>query len=157
MGRADERLPLAVPASLSAVSALELPPTTESVPAARRYVREALGSTEVDLDIALLLVSEVATNAVLHARSPFRVTVVPVDLRVRIEIYDSSPVPPRMHAFSPTSGTGRGLRMLDQLAHSWGVHANGRGKTVWFEVGDAGETSWVPFDAGNLLAETEQI
>lgn len=141
------------PASLSAVSALELPPTTDSVPVARRFVREALAGTAVDVDTALLLVSEVATNAVLHARSPFRITIVDGSNPVRIEIFDGSPVPPRLHAFSATSGTGRGLRLLDRLAHSWGVLTNGSGKTVWFEVADPSEQSWTPFNVDELVAE----
>ena len=135
------------------MSVLELPPTTDSVPVARRFVREALAGTSADVETALLLVSEVATNAVLHARSPFRITIVDGTDPVRIEIYDGSPVPPRMHAFSATSGTGRGLRMLDQLAHSWGVLANGAGKVVWFEIADPSEQSWAPFVVDELVGE----
>ena len=48
---------------------LRLPPTTDSVPVARRFVRSRLTQRDVDVDTAVLLVSEVVTNAVLHART----------------------------------------------------------------------------------------
>jgi anti-sigma regulatory factor (Ser/Thr protein kinase) len=61
------------------VNVLDLPPTTASVPVARRFVRARLedGAAEgvADVDTATLLVSEVVTNAVLHARSAVTLTV----------------------------------------------------------------------------------
>jgi anti-sigma regulatory factor (Ser/Thr protein kinase) len=136
------------------VSALDLPPTTDSVPLARRFARSALRESQSDVDTVLLLVSEVVTNAVLHARSGIRLVVEDRDEVARVEVHDASPVPPRMHHFRLVSGTGRGLRMLDQLAQTWGVDADprGSGKVVWFEVGTVGETVWDSF-ADDLLAE----
>jgi hypothetical protein len=74
----------------------------------------------------------------------------PVTLRVevgadvvRIEVRDGSRLPPRVHAFSPTAATGRGLRLLENLAVRWGVEpASDVGKVVWFEVGESSETAW---------------
>jgi anti-sigma regulatory factor (Ser/Thr protein kinase) len=136
------------------VSALDLPPTTDSVPLARRFARSELRESQSDVDTVLLLVSEVVTNAVLHARSSIRLVVHDLDEVARVEVHDGSPVPPRMHHFHLVSGTGRGLRMLDQLAMTWGVDPDprGTGKVVWFEVGTVSETAWDTF-ADDLLAE----
>lgn len=132
---------------------LDLPPATESVPAARRFVRQALEGTGVDVDTATLLVSEVVTNAVLYARSPLSVRVSVDGDVARIEVTDGSPVPPRVHAFSSLSATGRGLRMLQQLALAWGVEPAGTGKTIWFELGQPSDAAWESFAAEDLLAE----
>lgn len=133
------------------MNVLDLPPTTESVPVARRFVRarladEAAGAADVsaDIDTATLLVSEVVTNAILHARTTVTLTVDIADEVVRITVRDGSPVQPRVHSFAPTSATGRGLRLLDRLAKRWGVDADPvtGGKIVWFEVGEPSETLW---------------
>ena len=136
------------------MSALELPPSTDSVPVARRFARRAAGSSTADIDTVVLLVSEVVTNAVLHARSDIRLDVQAGSDTVRVEVHDASPVEPRVHHFRLTSGTGRGLRMLEQLSRRWGVEPDAArgGKVVWFEVGSTDEQSW-SFLADDLLAE----
>jgi anti-sigma regulatory factor (Ser/Thr protein kinase) len=126
------------------VNVLDLPPTTDSVPVARRFVRARLSDGVSDVDTATLLVSEVVTNAILHARTTVRVTVEVADDLVRIAVRDGSPVQPRIHSFSATSATGRGLRLLDRLAKRWGVYADPAtgGKVVWFEVGEPETSDW---------------
>jgi anti-sigma regulatory factor (Ser/Thr protein kinase) len=140
--------------SLFDVNVLDLPPTTASVPVARRFVRarllngaaEAAGAADgsADVDIVTLLVSEVVTNAVLHARSTVTLTVDVAEEGVRISVRDGSPVRPRMHPFAPTSATGRGMLLLDRLAKRWGVDADPvtGGKVVWFEVGGPSTAAW---------------
>jgi anti-sigma regulatory factor (Ser/Thr protein kinase) len=127
------------------VTVLELPLTTESVPAARRFVRDLMidSNTVADLDTASLLVTEIVTNAVLHAIAPMTLRVEVAADVVRIEVRDGSQLPPRMHAFSATAATGRGLRLLENLSVRWGVEpAPGVGKVVWFEVGESSESAW---------------
>jgi anti-sigma regulatory factor (Ser/Thr protein kinase) len=126
------------------VNALDLPPTTDSVPVARRFVRSRLLDGAADVDTATLLVSEVVTNAILHARTVVTLTVELSDDVAHIAVRDGSPVQPRIHAFSATSATGRGLRLLDRLAMRWGVDADPEtgGKVVWFEVGEPSESLW---------------
>jgi len=126
------------------VNVLDLPPTTASVPLARRFVRARLVDGAADVDTATLLVSEVVTNAILHARTPVTLTVDMADEVVRITVRDGSPARPRLHSFAPTSATGRGLQLLDRLAKRWGVDADPvtGGKIVWFEVGEPVETGW---------------
>jgi len=126
------------------VNVLDLPPTTDSVPMARRFVRARLVDGAVDVDAAALLVSEVVTNAILHARTTVTLSVDVADEVVRIAVRDGSPVRPRPHAFAPTSATGRGLQLLDRLARRWGVDADPvtGGKIVWFEMGEPTESVW---------------
>lgn len=130
------------------MNVLDLPPSTDSVPAARQFVRARLHGAAADVDIATLLVSELVTNAILHARTGVTVTVEEHGVLAYVAVRDGSPIPPRIHSFSPTSATGRGLRMLDRLARRWGVDAdpsNG-GKVVWFEVGEPSDLLWTGLD-----------
>jgi anti-sigma regulatory factor (Ser/Thr protein kinase) len=127
------------------VTVLELLPITESVPAARRFVSDMMrdSDTVADIETASLLVTEIVTNAVLHALTPMTLSVdVGADV-VRIEVRDGSEVPPRMRAFSPIAATGRGLRLLESLALRWGVRPESSGgKVVWFEVGASTGSDW---------------
>ncbi len=136
------------------MSELRLSPRTDSVPLARRYARDQLRECAADVDTVVLLVSEVVTNAILHARSDVFLTIVDRGELARVEVRDSSPMPPRLHRFAVESATGRGLRLLDQLAQRWGADdaSEGHGKVVWFEVGAPGEAAWESFD-DFLLAE----
>ena len=127
------------------MTVLELPPTTDSVPAARRFVRDMMrdSDTVADIDTAGLLVTEIVTNAVLHALTPMTVSVSVSQDVVRVEVRDGSEVPLRVHVFSPAAATGRGLRLLESLALGWGVRPEpGRGKIVWFEVGASSDSVW---------------
>ncbi|MGQ0617872.1 MAG: ATP-binding protein [Acidimicrobiia bacterium] len=88
------------------------------------------------LDELLVALSEVVTNAVLHAGTPVKVRLQRrADGRLRVEVEDGSPLVPMRRRFSPDSVTGRGLFLLDRLTLVWGVEPVGEGKMVWFEVG----------------------
>lgn len=118
---------------------LELPAEPASVPAARRFVRRRLvewGAPADVLDLAALLVSELATNALIHSRGPFVLQVEQAGDRLRVQVLDRSAHLPTMQVGEPTATTGRGLRLLDELAEAWGVErSQGGGKSVWFEMG----------------------
>ncbi|MER0443805.1 ATP-binding protein [Streptomyces sp. Edi4] len=90
------------------------------------------------VDDVLLLVSEVVTNACLHAGGPRELVVRHMDDRVRVEVTDASPVPPRRRPRAPALPGGHGLMLLDRLAARWGSAPVGAGKAVWFEVALAG-------------------
>lgn len=113
-----------------------LPADPRSPAAARQLVRRSL--TQWGLvafsDDAELLVSELVTNAVLHARSETEVAVTADGDRVHVEVCDGSPVLPRTRPHSLTATTGRGVRMLEALAAAWGVVSTGSGKCVWFAL-----------------------
>ena len=118
-------------------SSIELAPDPAELRTARRFVDETLTDWGLEpfCDDARLITSELSANAVVHARTDFRVT-----LRsdgpghLRIEVRDgkarmSSPVAPREAATG-----GRGLVLVSTLATSWGTQVVGDGKVVWVEL-----------------------
>jgi anti-sigma regulatory factor (Ser/Thr protein kinase) len=104
-----------------------------SVPSARRWVVATLVEWGLDTTswTAAQVVSELATNCTLHARSDFTVRLVLDAACVRLETEDGSPAPLQARAYSATSTTGRGLGIVDGLAVEWGVASHTDGKTVW--------------------------
>lgn len=119
-----------------------LPATPDSVTAARRFVRNAMQDMPVNTcEIVELLVSELATNAVVHARSEFQIRVLRAPDSVRVEVADagSGDIAPRTIADSEAHG--RGLRIVGQLADEWGVLSTPDSATriVWFRVSTAEE------------------
>jgi anti-sigma regulatory factor (Ser/Thr protein kinase) len=114
---------------------LELPADVASCSAARRFVQETLAQAADDLRAdASLLVSEVVTNAVLHARGSVTVEVQQKGSAYRIAVSDGSRTPPTAKGYRTDDATGRGLRLLDCLAAAWGWKRTGTGKVVWFDL-----------------------
>jgi anti-sigma regulatory factor (Ser/Thr protein kinase) len=105
---------------------------------ARRAVEREFGRCRPEfVEIAALLVTELVTNAVVHAHTKMVVRLERREDRVRVEVQDRSsnlpsvrgPIPPG----DPESG-GRGLALVERLADGWGVERRRRGKVVWFEL-----------------------
>jgi anti-sigma regulatory factor (Ser/Thr protein kinase) len=116
---------------------LLLPPEARSSSRSRRFVESALARWELGqlCDAALLLTSEVVTNAIVHAQTEVAVTITRDDAdTVTIAVTDGSPNDPRIQRHSPDSATGRGLGILDVLASSWRVIHQSGGKTVSFTL-----------------------
>ena len=107
---------------------------------APRSAREALSVVAEDLpegvvENARLLVSELVTNAIIHARTAFAVTLVVSRHAVRLEVSDRSPAPPVIADVTCDGDSGRGLRIVAGLAHDWGVTRDpAGGKSVWASV-----------------------
>jgi anti-sigma regulatory factor (Ser/Thr protein kinase) len=101
---------------------------------ARRFVASSLAAGDEVGELAVLLVSELASNAVLHARTPFELVVDTDPERVRVEVHDGNPTLPTLKDYVAESVTGRGLHMVANSANSWGFEAVGHGKMVWFEL-----------------------
>jgi anti-sigma regulatory factor (Ser/Thr protein kinase) len=103
---------------------------------ARRYVGESLaGAPREVVDIAELMVSELATNCVRYVGSDFTVTIERTPQRVRVDVADGGRDGVEMQDPTPAEPTGRGLRIVDELADAWGVDvASGDGKSVWFTL-----------------------
>jgi anti-sigma regulatory factor (Ser/Thr protein kinase) len=118
------------------VASLHLPLDHAAAAKARRFVAETMRAWGCDDAIpdAELLVSELVTNAVLHARSATRVTIERDGATLRFSVYDSSPTRPRLRDYGPEAVTGRGLLLVDRIARRWGVEPDAAGKCVWFEV-----------------------
>jgi anti-sigma regulatory factor (Ser/Thr protein kinase) len=109
------------------------PAEPRSVRSARQFVAETLRELPADfVEDVLLLVSELATNSVNHAQSPFTLGLELDGRAVRIEISDDAGELPRKRAPLVDEPYGRGLHIVDSLAESWGVGiaAHG-GKTIW--------------------------
>jgi anti-sigma regulatory factor (Ser/Thr protein kinase) len=83
---------------------------------------------------AELLVSELVTNAVLHARSASQVTIERRGTTLRISVSDTSTTRPRLRDYGPEAVTGRGLLLVDRISRRWGVDQLPTGKSVWFEI-----------------------
>lgn len=84
-------------------------------------------------DDAILVLSELVTNAVLHAGGARRIRVDCAGGRIRISVHDADPRPARMAADVPAVG-GRGLRIVARLSRRWGSAPLGGGKDVWAEL-----------------------
>ena len=117
----------------------ELRPEAASAGIARRLTREALESTDHDswVSTAELLVSEVVTNASLHAHTPIELWVAVYDENLCVEVRDFNPLLPVPRDYGLDATTGRGMGLVSTLAKSCGVHGLGDdGKVVWFCVAD---------------------
>jgi anti-sigma regulatory factor (Ser/Thr protein kinase) len=122
--------------SAAAPASLHLDPDPAAAREARSWIVSALGNwPDAGVETARLLVTEVVTNAVLHARTPIEVCVRPVGSRIRFEIADEHPAGPLFKHFQLDAMTGRGLRLLDSMADEWGVARTEGGKVVWFTLG----------------------
>jgi histidine kinase-like protein len=106
--------------------------------AARRFVTSLLGCRPYDdrapADDAQLVVSELATNAVVQAGSPFSVSVRYDGSAIRIAVHDWNPMLPLVRGGGRTAVSGRGLHLVSMLARDWGVETSPDGKTVWAEL-----------------------
>jgi anti-sigma regulatory factor (Ser/Thr protein kinase) len=114
------------------------------VAAARRFVASAIHDGGPARDVSRLLVSEAATNAVLHSASgdggTFSVEYLISDDLLRVEVHDGGgPTGPRRRVHHIESMTGRGLDLFDALSDRWGVDGGPDGWTVWFELNLARE------------------
>jgi anti-anti-sigma regulatory factor/anti-sigma regulatory factor (Ser/Thr protein kinase) len=117
---------------------LRLPPTLSAPAAARAFLQQVLRYWEpaipdtILVDRAMLLASELVTNAVVHAHTDLKLR---LELRgdlLHIAVRDGSPRLLRVIASDPSAPGGRGLWLVEQLAYAWGVNRHpGGGKVVW--------------------------
>jgi anti-sigma regulatory factor (Ser/Thr protein kinase) len=91
-----------------------------------------------------LVVSELVTNAIMHAHTPFTVDLERAGLSVTLTVRDLSPMVPVMGAADTMDGAGRGLAIIDVLSREWGVTSRAGGsKSVWaaFAIEDGVEAA----------------
>ena len=132
----DDRVLAGPAAGLELLSTLSAPGT------ARRHVRGVLsgdGCSEDDVSSAVLLTSEVVTNAVLHGSAPIVLRLQHWGASLRVEVRDAGAAfgPAPTASWDVTAEGGRGLALVEVLATAWGrtVHDDvPTGKTVWFEI-----------------------
>lgn len=118
----------------------EFPGTPAQVRRVRDFVWRTLGESPITAD-AVLLVSELATNAILHTESgyglgTFTVTVCSDKTFVGIEVEDagSSMTPAVLCVGETDEFGGRGLSIVAQLASRWGHYSRNSRHVVWFEL-----------------------
>ncbi|MFF8393416.1 SpoIIE family protein phosphatase [Streptomyces sp. NPDC016172] len=127
---------------ITARAAASFEPVGRSVASARSFVRDTLqgwGFADI-VDDAVVLTSELVTNAVVHAGTSADVLCLRSDEGVRIEVADRYPereIPLQATAInmgSPDREGGRGLQLCAALAGRWGVEYTPTHKTVWFQL-----------------------
>jgi anti-sigma regulatory factor (Ser/Thr protein kinase) len=116
----------------AAVRRWTIPRERGSLARARRLTREALTDwrlPEADYGHALLLVSELVTNAHRHAGGDAELELTPAADGILLAVEDSSTVPPVLHEPGPAGGFG--LHLVARLSDAWGVDTAPGGKRVW--------------------------
>ena len=111
-------------------------PSTESVAAARhlaaRFLYDQPSAVRERVELA---VSELATNAVCHARTDFDLEVHVVDQTIRVQVADESHESPHIEGGSAGEHGGRGLQIVRGVTDDFGIDWRpGDGKAIWFEI-----------------------
>ncbi|MBB5626806.1 ATP-binding protein [Sphaerisporangium krabiense] len=133
------------------------PGERSAVGAVRRWARRVLarGMAGERLDDAVLLLSELAANAVVHApeggRRPVTVRLSATAGRLLAEVSHPGNGAPALRVAAPGSPGGRGLLLVDLLSSGWGVHRTGATTTVWFLIGP-----WVQHGRDGARSEAGQ-
>ncbi|MFN8077792.1 MAG: SpoIIE family protein phosphatase [Kineosporiaceae bacterium] len=113
-----------------------LHPRPQAAGEARRLVRGWLaewGTTDVE-DAALLVISEMVTNAVTHAEGLVTVEASVDGEVLRLAVTDASHAMPRLERAGPGEEHGRGVDLVDMLSRAWGTDPLAVGKRVWAEL-----------------------
>ncbi|MGN5388627.1 ATP-binding SpoIIE family protein phosphatase [Streptomyces sp. JL7001] len=112
----------------------------ERISGARRQVRELLHdwADEEQVDSAVLMVSEMVTNVLMHTDGDALLVAEAVgelgERRLRVEVADSSDELPHKRHPGEMASSGRGVLLTEMLADAWGVDPRGEGKSIWFEL-----------------------
>jgi anti-sigma regulatory factor (Ser/Thr protein kinase)/anti-anti-sigma regulatory factor len=154
MRRVDGRLPVrtSLKAALAdpgrrarlAQATLRLPPRPEAPGRARRFLARTCARWHAERfeEAGSLVLSELVTNAVLHAGTGMQVRVVLNDRGMRLSVRDGGAGWPRPATKGRTAGSGLGLPIVATLAEAWGtVPAESGGKVVWCRLPDPGYAS----------------
>ena len=104
---------------------------------ARQFLREARcqAHNASVLDEAVLLMSELVTNAMRHGAPPIRTEVsCRATSGMQVRVSDGDPTAPTARYAGPDDQSGRGVGLVDMLSDAWGVDPTPNGKTVWFRL-----------------------
>lgn len=121
---------------------LELEARPELVAHGRRFVSRVLAGWELSEFVAdaVLVASELLSNAVLHARTGIRLTIRSGPPgTVVIEVFDENSRMPTVAACPEDATSGRGLALVSAVAARWGSESRPDGKVVWAELGQRGD------------------
>ena len=142
-GAGDASADLARMAGASVLASLTIPGRAEHVSEARSFVRKVIGPENPAADVAVLLTSEIVTNAVVHSNSrcaggTVTVLITEIGGGLTIEVADngsarSTPVVKG----DVYASDGHGLYLVQTLADQWGYVRDEAGTTVWFWLSSA--------------------
>ena len=107
-----------------------------SIGDARRFAAAMAADLPAELQQSVaLMVSELSTNALVHASSGFEMTIERSSEVLRVTVTDSGEGTPALQSPTASEPHGRGLRIVEVLSDDWGIaYAPERGKTVWFRM-----------------------
>ncbi|MFD6909970.1 MULTISPECIES: ATP-binding SpoIIE family protein phosphatase [unclassified Streptomyces] len=112
----------------------------EQVAVARHQLRQLLHdwSSPDQVDSAVLLLSEILTNVLVHTDADALLLAEVSDggdgRRIRVEVTDAGDDLPHLRRPGELASSGRGLVLVELLAHTWGVDPRGKGKSIWYEL-----------------------
>jgi len=124
-----------LPVPADRIATLNLPAEGPLPARARRFTRATLerwGLASLT-DYAELMVSELVTNALLHADAPRRLRLFR-DRTLTLEVADAGGQSPRLRSSAEEDEGGRGIHLVSELAHRWGSRTTKDGKVVWAEI-----------------------
>jgi anti-sigma regulatory factor (Ser/Thr protein kinase) len=115
---------------------LRLPADASAPRLARRHVVDVLTAWGLQrwCDDAVLLTSELVSNAVMHGRGEPCIVITRSGATLRISVHDDGGSTPASRRSEPDDVSGRGLAMVDGIASRWGSNAGAHGTEVWFEL-----------------------
>ncbi len=146
--RVAERSAFVAGEGAARVLTLDLVGGAETVGTARHWARAAVLAWHGDeghVETVTLITSELVSNAVLHSSPPVRLRLRAAPGAVYVEVFDQAPHEPRVRIADPDDEGGRGMLLVDALAHRWGSRSSRGGKVVWAEVRvgiASGGTDW---------------
>jgi anti-sigma regulatory factor (Ser/Thr protein kinase) len=146
---------LALMTGASVLASLTIPGRAEYVSEARSLVGKAIGADNPAADVAILLTSEIVTNAVLHSDSrcpggTVLVVVSEISAGLRVEVADNgSDLSKPVVRGDIYASDGHGLYLVQTLADQWGHISDETGTTVWFWLSAAAPCRAPQFPAGN--------
>jgi hypothetical protein len=129
---------------------------------ARKQVRAAIWAWDVcvDPDVAILLVSELVTNAIRYEGDGTVMLAITCDRGVlRVDVHDSSRTLPLVVDAAGDAETGRGLMLVATLSTEWGFYRTPAGKAVYFtlvsdpDFADGGHGPQAVIDVGTVNRE----
>jgi len=135
--RVADRAPTATGDNTARVLELDLDGGSEVVATARHWARAAVlawHGRAGHVETVVLITSELVTNTVRHASPPVRLRLRAAPGAVYVEVFDDAHRSPQVVHGDLDDESGRGMVLVDAIAHRWGSRASGRGKVVWAEV-----------------------
>ena len=123
---------------------LRLPANPSTARQARKEVSDAIAAwnIKIDLDVAVLLTSELVTNAIRHETNETITLAITCSCgELRVDVHDSSYSLPVVLEAAADAEAGRGLMLVATLADEWGFYRTPAGKAVYFTLAFAPEVA----------------